>query len=223
MGRNLVRYARKAWFQHYRTTRRDNGDVTQAHARRPWLLLVVLLASGVAGLWAAIALTLDKFAVLIDPNADLDCNFSIIVQCGANLQSWQGSVFFGVPNPIWGLMGWVAPIVVAAALVAGARFARWFWLLFNLGMAGALAFCIWLMAQSIFVIGTLCPWCMLTWAAAILAFWTVTFYNLKAGHFGRWGRRGGAALYSWAPLIAVASYLVIAIIAQLRLDVIGYL
>ena len=193
------------------------------HARRPWLLIVSLLLSGVAGIWAAFALTLDKFAVLADPNADLDCNFSIIVQCGANLQSWQGAVFFGVPNPIWGLLGWVAPIVVAAALVAGARLRTWFWLVFNLGIAGALAFCIWLMGQSIYVIGTLCPWCMLTWAAAILAFWTLTFYNLKEGRFGAWGRRAGSALYTWAPLVAVASYLVIAILAQLRLDVLGYL
>jgi len=197
--------------------------VTQSHARRPWLLVVVLVLTGVAGLWAALALTLDKFAILADPDAVLDCNFSIVVQCGANLQSWQGAVFFGVPNPIWGLIGWVAPIVVAAALIAGARLRSWFWLVFDLGIAGALAFCIWLMAQSIFVIGTLCPWCMLTWAAAILAFWTLTFYNLKAGHFGAWGRRAGAALYSWAPLVAVASYLVVAIVAQVRLDVLGYL
>lgn len=197
--------------------------MTQSHARRPWLLVVVLVLTGVAGLWAALALTLDKFAILADPDAVLDCNFSIVVQCGANLQSWQGAVFFGVPNPIWGLIGWVAPIVVAAALIAGARLRSWFWLVFDLGIAGALAFCIWLMAQSIFVIGTLCPWCMLTWAAAILAFWTLTFYNLKAGHFGAWGRRAGAALYSWAPLVAVASYLVVAIVAQVRLDVLGYL
>lgn len=221
MGRDLVRCARKAWYQHYRTTHRDNGDVIRSH--RPWLLITVLLISGVAGLWAALALTLDKFAVLVDPTANLDCNFSIIVQCGANLQSWQGSVFFDIPNPIWGLMGWVAPIIVAGALIAGARFASWFWLLLNLGMAGALAFCIWLMAQSIFVIGTLCPWCMLTWAATILAFWTVTFYNLKSGHFGAWARRAGSILYTWAPLVSIASYLVIAVIAQLRLDVLRYL
>lgn len=192
-------------------------------ARRPWFLIVVLLITGVAGIWAALALTLDKLAVLADPNADLDCNFSIVVQCGANLQSWQGSVFFGVPNPIWGLLGWVAPIAVAVALMAGARFQTWFWLVFNAGIAAALAFCIWLMGQSIFVLGTLCPWCMLTWAATILAFWTLTFWNLRQGRFGAWGRRIGAALYTWAPLFALGSYLVIALIAQLRLDVLSYL
>ncbi len=191
--------------------------------RRPWFLIVVLLLTGAAGIWAAFSLTLDKFAVLMNPNADLDCNFSLVVQCAANLQSHQGAVFFSVPNPIWGLLGWVAPVAVGVALMAGAKFQTWFWLVFNAGIAGALAFCIWLMTQSIFVLGTLCVWCMLTWAAAILAFWTLTFYNLRAGRFGAWGRRLGSALYSWAPLVAVVCYLIIAVIAQARLDVLSYL
>lgn len=196
---------------------RDNGGVSTP-ARRPWFLIAVLLLAGVAGLWAAFELTMDKFWVLMDPDAALSCNISIVVQCGANLQSAQGAVFFGVPNPIWGLMGWVAPVAVGVALLAGARFQAWFWWLFNLGLAGALAFCIWLMGQSIFVIGTLCPWCMLTWAAAILAFWTVTFHNMKEGRFGAWGRRPGAALLTWSPLVAICCYVLIAVIAQLRLD-----
>lgn len=192
-------------------------------AKKPWLLISVLLITGIAGLWAAFALAIDKILILQDPGAALGCNFSVIVQCGANLESWQGAVFFGVPNPFWGLIAWAAPIVVAMALLAGARFSRWFWLLFNLGHAAALGFCIWLMAQSIFVIGTLCPWCMLTWAAAILAFWTLTFYNLREGHLGRGGRRFGAAAYSWAPLVTLLSYLVVAVIAQLRLDYLAML
>lgn len=192
-------------------------------AKKPWLLVLVLLASGIAGLWAAIALAIDKILVLQDPGTALGCDFSVLVQCGANLESWQGSVFFGVPNPFWGLIGWTATIVVTAGLLAGARFANWFWLLFNLGHAFALGFCIWLMSQSIFALGTLCPWCMLTWAAAIVAFWTLTFYNLREGRFGAWGRRLGRGGYTWAPLITLVSYLVIAVVAQLRLDYLAML
>ena len=46
----------------------------------------------------------DKILVLENPEADLDCNFSIIVQCGKNLGSWQGEIL-GFPNPILGLGG----------------------------------------------------------------------------------------------------------------------
>jgi len=192
-----------------------------APARRPVLVPIVLVITGLIGLWASFALTVDKIRVLQDPAADLDCNFSLIVQCGANLQSWQGSVF-GFPNPLMGLMAFVAPVAVGVAVLAGARFDRWFWIAFNVGVAGALGFCIWLMSQSIFVLGTLCPWCMLTWATTILMFWTLTLRNLAAGVFGG-GRRLGAALLPWVPLITLGSYLVIAIVAQLRLDVIGFL
>ena len=38
-----------------------------------------------------------------------------------NLESWQGSLF-GFPNPILGLTGWMAPIVVGFAILAGAGF-----------------------------------------------------------------------------------------------------
>ena len=200
----------------------DTDAMSDATQRRPFLFAAVLIVTGALGLWASFALTIDKILVLQNPDADLDCNFSIIVQCSANLESWQGSAF-GFPNPIIGLMGFVAPIAVGVALLAGARFDRWLWIAFNVGVAGALAFCIWLMANSIFDLGTLCPWCMLTWATTILMFWTLTLRNAAAGGFGESPKRVGAALLGWVPLITLASYLVIAIVAQLRLDVLSYL
>ncbi|CAN5302934.1 vitamin K epoxide reductase family protein [soil metagenome] len=190
--------------------------------RRTLPLAIVLIITGVVGWYAAFALTLDKIAVLTDGNADLDCNFSLIVQCGKNLGSWQGSVL-GFPNPILGLGGFVAPIAVGVALLAGAAFARWFWIVFNVGVAGALGFCIWLMYQSIFNLGTLCPWCMLVWAMVIPMFWTLTLANARAGVFGAGLAVVGTRLYGWVPAITVASYLVIVIVAQVRLDLLSYL
>jgi len=193
-----------------------------AAPRRTLSLAIVLIVTGAIGWWAAFSLTLDKLAVLTDKNTDLDCNFSLIVQCGKNLDSWQGSVL-GFPNPILGLAGFVAPIAVGVALLAGATFARWFWIAFNVGVAGALAFCIWLMYQSIFDLGTLCPWCMLVWSVVIPMFWTLTLANARAGRFGAGLETLGARLYGWVPAITIASYIIIAVVAQLRLDVLSYL
>ena len=189
---------------------------------RPFGLALVLLATGALGFVSAFTLTVEKILTLTDPDAALSCDFSLLVQCGANLGSWQGSVF-GFPNPLIGLGGFAAPLAVGVALLAGARFDRWFWAVFNAGVAGALAFCIWLMVQSIFELGTLCPWCMSTWAATILMFWTLTLRNAKEGVFGRGPRRIGASLYGWVPLITLASFIVIAVVAQVRLDVLSYL
>jgi uncharacterized membrane protein len=193
-----------------------------APSRRPLSLAILLIVTGVVGWYAAFALTLDKLAVLENPQADLDCNFSVLVQCGVNLGSWQGSLL-GFPNPLLGLGAFVAPIAVGVALLAGATFARWFWIAFNLGVLGAFAFILWLAYQSIFNLGTLCPWCMLTWAMVIPLFWTLTLANARAGRFGAALQPLGARLYSWVPVITVVGYIIIAVVAQLRLDVLATL
>ena len=101
-------------------------------------LAILLIVGGIVGLIAAFALTLDKFAVLADPNADLGCNVSLLIGCSKNLSSPVGSAF-GFPNPLLGLMMFPAPIIVGVASLAGVRFPRWFWAVFNLGMAFATA------------------------------------------------------------------------------------
>lgn len=187
--------------------------------RRPWILGIFLLVAGAAGWWAAFQLTIDKFATLAHPGTALNCNISVLVQCGKNLDSAQGSAF-GFPNPILGLGGFAAVIAVGVGLLAGAAFARWYWIAFNLGIAGALAFVIWLITESIFVLGTLCPWCMLVWLVTIPLFWVVTIRNLAQGVYGSAAVRVGRSLTSWVIPLTIISYVVVALIAQLVLDVI---
>ncbi len=190
--------------------------------RRPLALAIFLIVAGALGWWAAFALTVDKFLLLENPQADLDCNFSLIVQCGANLSSPQGAVF-GFPNPLLGLGGFVAPIAVGVGLLAGARFDRWFWSLFNLGLAGALAFVIWLISQSLYVLGTLCPWCMLVWSVTIPLFWIVTARNAASGVFGAALVPLGRVLRAWAIPLTIVSYAIVLLLIQLQLDIITHL
>jgi uncharacterized membrane protein len=178
-----------------------------------------LVVTAVIGFFAAFRLTVDKVGTYIDPAVAPSCNFSVLVQCGENLKSWQGSLF-GFPNPLLGIGGWIAVLMVGIMLLAGLRFRRWFWITFNVGVAGALALVIWLIVQSIFVILTLCPWCMATWFVTIPVFWAVTLYNLKSGNIPLpdAARRFFAAAYGWIPLIVLVCYLVVAVVAQVRLD-----
>ncbi len=115
--------------------------------------------------------------------------------------------------------------MVGFAILAGARFARWFWWLFELGVTLAFVFVIWLIGQSIFVLGTLCPWCMVTWIVTIPTFYVVTLHVLRSGLLPAPARirRGADTLMGWVPLLAVISYAIIAVLAQLRLDVLGAL
>ncbi|GAA1737119.1 vitamin K epoxide reductase family protein [Microbacterium paludicola] len=189
--------------------------------RRPVVLAVWLVIAGAIGWWAAFSLTIERFHSLQNPGTDASCDFSLLVQCSANLESAQGSAF-GFPNPILGLTGWVAPIVVGMALLAGARFAKWFWLLFLAGMTFAFGFVVWLIGQSIFVLGTLCPWCMVTWVVTIPSFYAVLLHTIRVVG-GSGARRVAGTLMGWLPLFAIVSYAVIAVLAQLRLDVLDNL
>jgi hypothetical protein len=66
---------------------------------------------------------------------------------------------------------------------------------------------------------------MTTWFVTIPVFWVVTFHNLKSGNIPLpdEGRRFFAAGYGWIPLITLVCYLVVAVAAQLQLDVINRL
>ena len=191
---------------------------------RPVAVGVWLVFAGVVGWWAAFSLTMERLHLLMDPDATASCDFSILVQCTANLQSWQGSIL-GFPNPILGLAGWVAAIVVGLAILAGARFAPWFWCAFAVGITGAFAFVVWLIFQSLFVLGTLCPWCMVTWIVTIPTFYVVVLHLFRAGMVPAPAnvRHAADRLMGWVPLLAVGSYAVVAIIAQVRLDVLNNL
>jgi uncharacterized membrane protein len=193
-----------------------------APARRPWASAVFLIVFGAAGWWAAFQLTLDKFTILENKNASLNCNISPFVQCGTNLNSPQGSAF-GFPNPILGLGGFAAVIAVGVTLLAGARLARWYWWLFNLGVAGALAFTIWLIVQSAFVLNTLCPWCALVYVVMFPLFWVVTLRNAAIGVFGQRLVRFGRIALPYAIPVAIVCLFVVGLVFQLKLDVLHHL
>lgn len=186
---------------------------------RPTGMAVWLIIAGVVGWFAAFELTVEKFHLLENPGSSAACDISLLVQCGKNLDSWQGSVF-GFPNPILGLTGWMAPIVVGVAILAGAHFSRWFWWIFWAGMAFAFGFVIWLISQSIFVLGTLCPWCMVTWFVTIPSFYLVTVHLLRERFVPVSPAVASVAtrLVAWVPLMAIVTYAIIALLAQLRLD-----
>lgn len=183
---------------------------------------VFLIFTSVVGLIAAFVLTLEKIHKLQFPEESASCDFSLIVQCGKNLESWQGSTF-GFPNPLIGLIGWAVVLATGVGLLAGARYAKWYWVSFNIGALGALSFVVWLISQSIFVLGTLCPWCMVTWSVVIPLFWVSTFWNMKQGFYGVKLKNLGNTLLYWSPTFVIASYLTVVILAQVQLNFIEYI
>lgn len=190
---------------------------TPEQEKRPVGFSIFLVLIGLVGLTAAFALTLEKIHKLTNPDEAASCDYSVIVQCGKNLASWQGSLL-GFPNPLIGLMAWSVVITVGVSVFAGARYPNWLWRGLNIGALGALVFVIWLFSQSVFILGTLCPWCMVTWISAIPLFWVVTFWNMKNGVWGKKAIHPGKVLLSWVVIVILVSFLIEAVIAQIVLD-----
>lgn len=202
----------------------ENNSKTVASGERLLGFGIFLVIASAIGLFAAFELTYEKIQVLINPEHAASCDFTLLVQCGKNMNSPQGSVF-GFPNSLLGLIGWPVVMATGVGMLAGARFARWWWMAFNVAAVGALGFVIWLITESIFELGTLCPWCMVTWSAVIPLFWVSTLWNIKHGVWSTNERVRdlGARLLSWSPTFVLASFLAVAVIAQIRLEWLSYL
>ncbi|MFD3996579.1 vitamin K epoxide reductase family protein [Streptomyces sp. NPDC058583] len=155
--------------------RHDDGTIGASRAFA-WMLVI----TGAAGVLAAWVITIDKFKLLEDPNFVPGCSLNPIVSCGNIMKSEQASVF-GFPNPMLGLVTYAMVIAIGLALLAGARYRRWYWLGLNAGTLFGVGFCTWLMYQSLYEINSLCLWCCLAWVATIVMFWYVTSQNVRSG------------------------------------------
>lgn len=126
---------------------------------------------------ASFIITIEKFHVLENPAYRPSCSLNPVVSCGPIMNSKQASAF-GFPNPFIGLAGFAMVINVGVSMLAGAKFKRWYWRLFNLGSLFGILFVHWLIYQSLFNIKSLCLYCILAWAVTAPIFWYTTLYNL---------------------------------------------
>lgn len=143
----------------------------------------ILVGGGAVGLVAAFVLLLEKIELLKDASYTPSCSLNPILNCGSVMVTDQAEVF-GFPNPLLGIAAFPVVLATGAALLAGARLARWYWAGLQVGVTLGLGFVLWLMFQSLYRIGALCPYCMVVWAVVLPVFWYVTLRNAGAGLFG---------------------------------------
>ena len=177
----------------------------------------ILLGVGAVGTIASLALAIEEFQLLKHPAQSLGCDLNPIINCGANMQVWQGHVFFGMPNAFLGLMMFVAIMTIGAAIIAGARLKRWFWLGLVAGMTFGVLFAHWFIFESIFVLEHLCPYCMVTWVVTITGFWYLTLYAIREGYVrvpASWAKVSTFAQRHHADILAVWFLGIIVLILQ---------
>lgn len=142
---------------------------------------IFLSVGGLIGLAAAVVLLVEKIALIENPDYIPTCSINPVLSCGSVMTTPQAEAF-GIPNPIIGIAGFAAVAMVGAAILAGAVFRRWFWIGVQVGVTFAVVFVHWLIYQSLYVIGALCPYCMIVWTVTIPIFWYTTVHLLHPLH-----------------------------------------
>lgn len=169
-----------------------------------------MLISSLLGLIASLVLSAEAITLAKDPTAGLSCDITAKISCSVVGLSWQANLF-GFPNAFLGLIAEPIVITVAVAGLSGVRFPRWFMLTAQAIYFIGFAFAIWLFFQAYFVIGALCPWCLLVTVTTTLVFASMTRVNLLDNNFGlspaahervsRWLRMG---VDLWIVVIVIA-------------------
>ncbi|WP_342744508.1 vitamin K epoxide reductase family protein [Brachybacterium massiliense] len=148
-------------------------------SRAPRGLGMLFTVTGAIGLVMAVVLLVEKIALIEDPSYVPSCSLNPVLSCGSVMGTPQASAF-GIPNPIVGIAGFAAVLSLGFAFLAGARVARWMSVLIQAGVTFAVLFVQWLIGQSLYEIGALCPYCMVVWAVTIPLFWFTTIHHLRA-------------------------------------------
>jgi uncharacterized membrane protein len=137
---------------------RDSGVGTLS----AWWVLI----AGVIGLVSSMTLTVEKIDILANPAYIPSCNINPILSCGSVMVTPQASAL-GFPNPLLGIMAFTVVVVAGVLAVAKVPLPQWFWIGTTAGLLVGAVFVHWLIFQSLYRIGALCPYCMVVWVVTI--------------------------------------------------------
>lgn len=184
-------------------TQVDEVTSRGSYLQSAWIFMI----SGAIGLFASIELIIQKVNVLSDPNYVLNCDINPVLSCGNVINTDQASAF-GFPNPVLGVIGFTVVIMFGTLLLAGLALPRWMWLGLQIGSIFGIGFVIWLVVQSLYVIGALCPWCMVVWSVMVPIFWQVTTDNLASSRLSI-GAKLSEIVVALKWILVAASYLIV--------------
>ena len=146
--------------------------------RKRKILFGEMLVFAILSLIAAAVLSIEAITLAKNPDAVLSCSFNTWIDCAKVGSTWQANVL-GFPNAFLGLVSEPVVMTIAVASLAGVRFPRWFMFTANVCYLLGVIFAYWLLWQSTYVIGALCPWCLLVTLSTTLVFASLTRYNIR--------------------------------------------
>jgi len=142
-----------------------------------WIYLSMLVGA-LLSLLAAFVLTNDAFELAKNPNTQLSCSVNAVINCGTVAKS-QYNELLGFPNSFIGLMAEPVVITIAIAGLAGIRFPKLFMYFAQIGYSLGFLFAWYMFGLSYFVIGALCPWCLLVTLSTTFVFFAMARVNIR--------------------------------------------
>lgn len=189
-----------------------SADPTPARVPAPsaWWLLI----AGAIGLVASMTLTVEKIDILLDPSYVPSCNINPILSCGSVMMTPQASLL-GFPNPLLGLVAFTVVIVTGLLALTKVVLPQWYWLGLTAGVLAGAVFVHWLIFQSLYRIGALCPYCMVVWAVTISLLVVVASIAYRPA---LQARRAGPAwvVYQWRWSIAALWFTAVFLLCMAR-------
>ncbi len=156
----------------------DQRSAHTVRADRRWGL--VALVTALLGFYGAATLVHERLQLFLDADHRTSCDINSWLSCGTVMRTPQAEAF-GFPNPFIGIVAYAVVLAVALAVLAGARFAAWYWWGVQIGVTLGWVFVLWLWFQTTFEINALCLYCMLVWVVHTVLLVHTTARNLRAG------------------------------------------
>ena len=181
----------------------EQSDLTPASAREVWVPAPSawwVLIAGAIGLLASMTLTVEKIKILLSPSYVPSCNVNPIVSCGSVMTTSQASVL-GFPNPLLGIVGFTVVVITGVLAATKVPLPRWYWAGLDLGILVGAVFVHWLIFQTLYRIGALCPYCMVVWVVTLTLLVVVTSIAFRASIEG--STAVVRVLFQWRWSIAV--------------------
>ncbi len=193
----------------------DLDDGSFPSPARTWFGVVSVAA--MVGMAATIIQIVERVALAQNADANLLCDINGTFSCGNVLTSWQSSVFGPIPNSAIGLSVFALTLGVAGAGVLGSTLSKAAWGVATFFAGFMAAFTVWFLAQTAFVIGSVCLYCLVIGTMVLLvnlSWWRIG-YQLEYLSGNRlldgaaWLVRGGTDVIVWVGLgVVVAAMMV---------------
>ncbi len=122
---------------------------------------------------ASFVLSVEAVHLASNPSAKLHCDISSLISCGAVGQHPTATIL-GFPNAFIGVAAMPVFITFAVLVLSGVSLPKWILRGAWWGASVSLAFAGWMFYTSYFVIGALCPWCLVVSFSSVILWFALS-------------------------------------------------